>query len=96
MTNLWHTLYKRVTNGEIYIRVYSRDIQLKYNDRPESSPVPRSVSMTAKACGEVSQHSQIYFEVDDRFMLDSYFISCVLDIDIKIKSYIFETLISPI
>lgn len=96
MTNLRHTLYEHVTNGEIYIRVYSRDTQLKYNDRPESSPVPRSVSMTAKACGDVSQHSQIYFEVDDRFMPDYYFIACILNIGFEIKSYVFETLVPPI
>lgn len=48
-------------SGEIYIRVYSRDVQLKYNDVPEPSPIPRSgVSMTAKACRNVSHRPQIH------------------------------------
>lgn len=46
---------------EIYIRVYSRDVQLKYNDIPEPSFMPHSrVSMTAKAYRDMSHYPQIY------------------------------------
>jgi len=48
--------------------------------------------MTAKACGDVSQHLQIYFEVD-KFMLDSCFIMYSL---LKLKIVYFSELIASV